>query len=365
MKDIYIRIKPRDPLFFRTAKPFDAGEVSWTESSFMPSPSVIWGSIYTMLIREGVLSLPNKSTPKEIFEKVQLKKILLKTVNKKTSVPDNTYYEPVPLDLYLTTDNRIYNLVFQEAESKFLTKKTRGILKSRNDLEETVEQNNWIHFPSEADYYTRSSTLNFRVENNTFFEKKYSTKVGIKRQSKTKLVEDGQLYRLQQTAFNDDTFIVLHLRLAEELDFPNEGVLKLGGEGRVVDFELAKEEENEFELREIDEKRKRIRGYFYSAFGCDTSTHLDLVDCLEAQLAKKEMKLLAICSGRAEGFSGFDLAKNRPKPLVRCFPAGTVIYLEFKEELDCLEWRDKMNSFLEESPLESYRGYNQFVVCEF
>lgn len=359
MQDIYIRIKPRDPLFFRTAKPFDAGEVSWTESSFMPSPSVIWGSIYTMLIREGVVSLPSQAGD---VDSKQLKLVQLKQIRLKES---SYCYQVAPLDLYFDKDKWCKTLCLSTIEEEgFVTAKKRKYILRPDDpdlLDEVISQNDWIRFNGMG--YSEDGA-EFHSESYKLYEKKYSAKVGIKRQAKTKLVEDGQLYRLQQTAFNDDTSIIIHLQLAEGLDFPPEGVLKLGGEGRIADFKLAEEEKSEFKLNEITDKSHKVRLYFHSAFGCDTSSHLDLVDCLEAQLAKKEIKLLAICSGRSEGFSGFDLAKNRPKPLVRCFPAGTVIYLEFKEELDCLEWRDKMNSFLEESPLESYKGYNQFIVCE-
>jgi len=45
----YMQIKPTDSLFFGTGKPFNAGADSWTDSSFLPNPSVIWGALFSVL----------------------------------------------------------------------------------------------------------------------------------------------------------------------------------------------------------------------------------------------------------------------------------------------------------------------------
>ena len=66
----YMQIKPTDSLFFGTGKPFNAGADSWTDSSFLPNPSVIWGALFSVLYRDGKV----KTTEKE---KLKIKNIYL------------------------------------------------------------------------------------------------------------------------------------------------------------------------------------------------------------------------------------------------------------------------------------------------
>ena len=93
----FIKIKPYDTLFFRTAKPFDAGKDSWSDSNFLPNPSVIWGAMFGVLYNEGKVNTNDK-------EKLKIKNIYL--YNEKQT----TILIPAPLDIYVDEDE---NIIFQ------------------------------------------------------------------------------------------------------------------------------------------------------------------------------------------------------------------------------------------------------------
>jgi len=335
---MFIKITPLDTLFFRDGKPFSMGEETWATSFTLPNPSVIWGTLFS------VLWLENPDTDKSILK---IKGIYL--LRKATDKAAQKILIPAPLDLsyeektnknefdtYPERYEEIENLVSNYSSLTYLT---------LPDVNEKVEQTencfiDWTNFLENYPYRNNDT----RIYQSTYFNKKMG-KIGIARMNSTRVSEEGKLYRIEMNEYDKDWCFLVEV---EDLAFPKSGVLKMGGDGKAAAFEVVnKQPFTSIELPEEEEKWFKL--YFQTPNFFKSGNGL-------AELSNLQNATLYSASvGKPISIGGFDLEKKAPKPMTKFVPPGSVYLFKGNPK----KASDEINSMLS-TEKNRQQGFGQF-----
>ncbi|MDR7420763.1 MAG: type III-B CRISPR module-associated Cmr3 family protein [Armatimonadota bacterium] len=162
------------------------------------------------------------------------------------------------------------------------------------------------------------------VERRTLWET--DARLGIALRPGTRTVETGRLYTSDAVAFHPDTGFLVGVAGAAGL-LPYGGLLRLGGDGRGAAIEPVVVREPWTRLPTGDRFRVVLStpGLFPSGW-CPLPLDADTDPLL--RLPRFEARLVAAAVPRAQVVSGWDLARDRPKPAQRVVPAGAVYWFE-------------------------------------
>lgn len=162
-------------------------------------------------------------------------------------------------------------------------------------------------------------------------------RIGIALNPATRAVEEGHLFTAQAVAMRKDTGFVSRIRGTR---LPASLPLRLGGDGRAARAKAADVDWPEPDLETIARSgRARMlltspgvftRGWLPN--GCTDAISTDEGAASHPQgvpfsLHGVEGHIVAAAVPRAEVVSGWDLARNHPKPAQNCVPAGAVYWL--------------------------------------
>lgn len=348
-----ILIKPRDTLFFKDARPFRKGVETEGYSIFPPNPSTVYGALRTAFISEnggldkfldGSLKNYIGVPPEKKYGKLsnemgdfRLKGIFL-------SEDSEDIYFPLPLDL-INIEGELKPLELRENREFKSNMPSEMIL--WNPLPGKVEGLSGALI-SKKDFYSyikgdSEDLCPIEFDDYAVIE----PKVGIERNNETKASRDGMLYRLNTVRLREKYAIYAEY---EGVDFPEKGILKLGGEGKScyykrVDLTLADFfRENLDYIKDKIEETQRFKLYFSTpaifSHGWRPSWLADEKNAfsIDPEVFKArynlslKCKLLAAAVGRARYIGGWDIANNRPKPMYKAIPAGSVFYYELSED---------------------------------
>lgn len=361
----YLKIRPLDTLFFRTGKPFSGGEVSWTESSLLPNPSVFWGAIYSMLMTHSIVDCEkvksqNPVERKKELEKLKLGRVFLYDGNKGM----DRLYLPAPLDTYYEKDDENKTGVFKlikDANSHLSSSNYQGIpnykLVAHKDTAIEGSKEAFIDstsFFNNIYLYLKRGNLTIK-SHSKLIEK--SHKVGIQRNNQKHTAEEGMLYRINSSQFKEDIYFVVELEVEDhENKFPSKGLLKLGGEGRGASYEFFTKEKKIHKIKtklfnSFSEAFNYLRLYLYSPTFFDSGTGID-------ELKEAGFEVLSACLGKAQTIGGFDLLKNKPKAMQKAVPAGSIYFLRTTSKLPYQEIESKLNQVLK--PCD--KGFGLFEI---
>lgn len=330
-----ITIQALSSLFFKGNRSFDAGDDNYATSAFPPNPSAFFGFIQSILYNEsnfnreinGFLSnsLPDNN--------LQILDITLELSNRKfgeiTSISNNHYY-PLPQDVafekkdshfsnpkYLSLRNSDFFLgsAIKEEGEMFLTCShsdklldTLGkVFISKENFQKYLDGNQITDFVSINDYITTEP------------------KVGIGRKIATKIAEDGLLYTINMIkpeglfSPNEINQASFELIFESEEKFPNCGLSRFGGEGKLVNYELSQTKPINahpvFEQNEICKMVLTTPGIFKKYYP-------------ENILTNNGLKLLTVAINKYNTIGGWDMIKKQPKITYRAAPPGTVYFLQ-------------------------------------
>ncbi len=383
MTRIYLRIKPLDTLFFRTGTPFGGGEVTWTESTLLPNPSVIWGAVYSMMMAHKVVA----DDSEENQVKLAIRRVF---VEKKRKGHDPEIYVPTPLDLYqYKEENGIDLLQLDKMENKLLSNyrgandyedKSGYLLKpQKNEVIERLEQE-FIEFSSICSIDYTYQNENFGpglVSTSNLFSKSY--KVGIERNNVTKNAEEGKLYRINATRFKKGVSLLIEIDLDSELvdKLPDLGIIKLGGEARGASFEKLEHHESISNLterieKEFDEYRSEyinqqllFRVYLHSSVLVDLKERLsnELNREVSKRLIKENsFKIIAACLGKPESIGGFSVKSNKPKAMKKATPKGSVYFMVAEQNQSYKDIKEAIIKLLQ--PIEKEQSKKSKITDE-
>ena len=152
-------------------------------------------------------------------------------------------------------------------------------------------------------------------------------KTGIGRDNSTHTTREGLLYRAEMKRFKSLNFVVDF----EDMELPESGFLKLGGDGKMVEYKKI-EKFNTLDPQ-IPSENKRFKLYFLTPTIFKNGW-------LPAWINEKDMtgiyngltlKLLTACTGKSVNIGGFDMKETNPKAIKKAVPAGSVYYFEIIE----------------------------------
>jgi CRISPR type III-B/RAMP module-associated protein Cmr3 len=310
----YIRITPLDGLFFGKGRPFNMGDDTWTDADLLPQPGVVWGAIFSQLWYR------DENTP---LDALKIGRIILMGENL------SQLYLPAPLDMFETEDGKRYHHKFywQEDEKYIHWAKGKNVL-LKPETDEIVE-------PSEQMLISVSSLRNYLGPDREFSVKteaietyiKTEFKIGISRDPVLRVADEGLLYTVQLAQFKYGYSLIVEAEYPDKL--PVEGILKIGGEGKMARFEAWSEQSEKGQSLKnalaVPPQEDEV-GFF--KIYLTTPAQLNQ-DGLPAFLDGKPFSIEAGVTGKPYLSGGFDLKAGRPKPKAMLTPAGSIYILEY------------------------------------
>ena len=309
----YIKIKPTDSLFFGSGKPFNAGSNSWSDSSFLPHPSVIWGAMFSVLFRQGDVTVSDK-------EKLEIKNIYL------YNEEQTTILIPAPLDIFVDSDKKKYISKYKDVD--FISNYPFDVI-SHIDTDKEVKplENHFIEINSLYEHYTKGYAQNLILYNfDDVFVADYKIGIAIDKDKGT--TKEGMLYRIDLTQFHDEWSFLIEYELEKEISFKQSGILKLGGEGKTAQYSKI---DKPIGLKSASVSKARMeeklqnQNYFKVLF--TTPTYFKCGWQLERE------GLLCANVGKHISIGGWDMETKNHKAMKKYIPAGSVYVFEKKDEL--------------------------------
>jgi CRISPR-associated protein Cmr3 len=341
----YMKIKPTDTLFFRGGKPFNAGADSWSDSSFLPNPSVVWGAMFSVLFREGKVEAKDKKllTIKNIYLCFEKNKVL-------------NFLVPTPLDVHKDKFNNKYISTIKKAplSSSYCSSLSHiSQLDTDNDVESC--EGTFIRIDDIFKMYQHHYQPSL-LEPKLLFAQDY--KMGIQIDKKTKTAQESKLYRIDLTQFEKETSFVIEYELEDEkITFQPNGILKLGGEGKTATYTII---EPTRVLNSMSDHRQKTlekiqkEGYFKLYFKTPAFLRSDW-----RPNEINGLKLISATVGKHLSIGGWDMETGKPKAMNRFIPAGSV-YVYKIEDVD-MEIQKRLHEELEKFE-ESYKGFGCFEI---
>jgi len=327
-----IKIEPIDTLFFRDGKPFSMGDQSTAFGIFPPYPGTIFGAIRTGFIsqNQGFAHFLDGKLADEIGtpEESSSAAFKLKGVFLYNSTGDYLYL-PAPLDLF-TEDNKKAKRTEIKELPPFLTNLYYDRFPFAIEMEKAQRVNGYYVLHTSFSAYLNGSETEFDIyPESSFCQIEYKT--GIKINPRTKTVEEGNLYRVGMRRFKRDWMLACDFEGVPSLQ--NEGILKLGGEGKMVHYETISSqlpEDRESVLERI-KQTGQIKLYLATPalFKNGWLPDEEIFNGPDYRL-----ELLTASIGSPLSVGGWDMAKNGGKgghkPMMRAVPAGSVYYFRIE-----------------------------------
>ncbi|MCX7942870.1 MAG: type III-B CRISPR module-associated protein Cmr3 [Dictyoglomaceae bacterium] len=330
---MWIKITPKDTLFFRSGRPFSMGSETWADELFPPFPSTIYGAIRTFFIfqRGSLREFKEKGYP-DIGD-IKTKGSMKIRGPFLSNIEENILYFPIPSDCVRkkneTKENKVFILKKNEKPSIFYSdEKLEEILiwKGKDQVDEANEYFDSIEFKK----YLQSSSSNYSyISNKSFFT--IEPKIGIARNKRTLTSKEGYLYRIPMIRLkNRFGFLVEIENLSSKNDFPNEGIFQLGGEGKTVSFE--KIDFNPMENIEninFEFANDIFKIYLATPAIFEKGWIPKWIDenTMRGEKEGVEIQLIACAIGKYIRIGGWDIAKGEPKTMYKAVPAGSVYYI--------------------------------------
>ncbi len=322
-----IRIAPLDTLFFRTGRPFVRGEDTWADVIFPPFPSTLYGAIRSfMIFRRGSLDdfykgkwKDDLGTPKSKGS-LRIKGPLLFGGEVQFNVPRDL------VSLKHTKNPASYRLNFSRKSELFISNYNldRMLFWQKKDVVD--EPGGYLTLINFIDYLKNRGESFSTVDYGEFFCEE--PKIGIARNKTTLTVEEGYLYRIPLIRLKEGVSLVLEIDGLD--DFPDKGVIQLGGEGKGAYFKeiidpLRDLKELDFDLSNgFFKVHLATPAIFKNGWLPEWVSERDYV----GEFGGIRLKLLACALGKPVGIGGWDMAENKPKPLRKAVPGGSVYYFE-------------------------------------
>jgi CRISPR-associated protein Cmr3 len=320
-----IRIEPLDTFFFRDGKPFTMGAETWTDTVFPPSPNVFYGALRTCWLSNqiGVFSKDNI----DLSEKLKIKGIFIQI--------DDNLYLPVPRDFVEKKEKKkkeAEHLLTDKIESVISNKPTSVMSVERKDVRVEEIANNALFDINVIKQYLKKQNTDYYYYLNASDYLVKESKLGISRNFDTRTTEEGMLYRVDFNRFkNDENKQIAFVIDFEGLDnFPNNGIIKLGGEGKLARFDLITQKDIPAPTFQNCENFKIYlatpaifqNGWLPKWINKTTllSEHDDF-----------KVKLISASIGKYISIGGFDILRGEPKPMNKAVPAGSVYHFQLLE----------------------------------
>jgi len=349
----FMKIQPTDSLFFGSGKPFNAGSNSWTDSSFLPNPSVLWGALFSVLYNENKIIKTKDNKGKTIVNKEERKKLQIKNIylyQEKNRVLNILI--PTPLDVYL--DEYGNNYISKIKKVDFISNYPLDYISILDKEDIELADKTFIKIDSLYKKYQKHFKLSLYSFDKIF---KQDYKIGIKIDKDTKTAQENHLYRIDLTQFEKACGFLIEYELETEKKFEPSGILKLGGEGKTAKFEIIEPKTRTFRAfdkhREKSLKQIRKNRYFKLYFKTPALLKSDW-----KPNDIKGLKLLSANVGKSISIGGFDMESKMPKVMNKFIPAGSVYVYKIEDE--SIDFQKLIEDEIKFD--ESYKGFGLFEI---
>jgi len=346
-----------DVWLFRDGRPFDALSDHRAESLFPPYPSVIQGAIRSHhLVVKGV-DLCNKQKIAEAvgttedYKSLRLRgPFIVRRENGKI-----VRYLPQPADAVKVTGGEKHKIKTasppQAVPDTIATGSATTHLLGLQDEPVKGEPNLWFAEKTLFSYLAGEEVSGFPASKLFKRESRY----GIGRDDQSYTSKDGAFYEVEFIRPCLDVGLLVEVNGYE--DWPAEGAMRIGGEGRGAYFHQIDAPVWPSPPEVLPSPRFKL--YFATPA------------CFEGGWQPREgnwtkfftgsVKLAAAALNRYESIGGFDWAGNRQKPARRCVPAGSVYYFISNNPVSFVP--DLMQNAVTDSGAEI--GFGQIIVKEW
>lgn len=341
-----IKINPLDTLFFRDGKPFGIGEETWTGSTVLPNPSVIWGALFSMLL--GHNKVNRKEIDKEIH-RLKLGKVFL------YNEEQNTLLLPAPLDLFEHKDGskQIEYARFEKYESNSTSNFPMSFL-AYPDISHVATKTlseKFIDINTLVNSYRKKNPISLTAIEDIAIS---DYKIGIGRNNTSNTAQEGSLYRIALTQFEQGWSFLIEVEFDGEM--PDNGLLRIGGEGKTASFEVVKEELYLLKTFREENAQSDVSNYFKIVL---TSPTFFDSGWGQVELSNSDFDITAAFVGKPISIGGFDVKLQEPKRMRKAVPIGSVFYLHNKNHLSFKDLEDKLKGILKE---DKDKGFGTFEI---
>lgn len=359
--DIWLKITTNDTLFFRSGRPFSMGDETWADFVFPPYPSTVLGAIRTFLIfQRGTLKdfLEGKYKDKDIgtpHDKGTIKIYGLFLYDETETI----YFSP-PLDLVeQKEDEKLHLLSFINKPNVFysddLIKEKLLIFKSQKKADEPKGWLKDIYFKE----YLEGKDKEFSyTESKSIFQEEL--KIGIARDRATLTSREGHLYRIPMIRLkHKDKRISLIVKVEGIEEISDKEVFQLGAESKTVSFEKI----NTDPLRNIIDINFEFKDVFKLYLATPAIFKKGWIPSwidennFEGEIEGVKLKLIACAIGKPIRIGGWDMANNKPKPMFKAVPAGSVYYFKILNDNVNLNQIKKIFHFKNMSDINPEEGF--------
>ena len=322
-----IQINPLDTIFFRDGKPFTMAEDTWSDTIFPPYPSVIYGAIRSAYFSEHIDELEKAGNDNDLTKSLKIKGIYY-------GIGIDVYF-PLPLDCVKEKNNN-------DKQIK-VTALTMGKNNSQNNCltEYLLSDKNERKVENVPDGLIRKSMFQKYLDDasESFQIQKINDyvisepKVGIGRSAATHSIEESKLYRVGMKRLEGKSGVRLSIVVDfEGLDLPENGLIKLGGEGKAANYKKYKNNIS-VDAPKFEQNEKRFKMILTTPAIFTNGWLPSWIDkkTLEGDYNGLKLKLLTAAIGKPINIGGFDMKAKRPKAMFKAVPAGSVYYFKIAE----------------------------------
>lgn len=321
-----LKIDPLDPLFFRNGRPFTMGEDDWAENFFPPSPGVIYGALRTLYFSQHPEKLSLAQTKNDPTAGLKIKLLYWLAGKEELKSP----HFPLPLDIVKIDENEVLSfrlLVLYRQKDIATNCPLPWVLKSEGGK---VEDSGPCLLENLAlQEYLSGERKDFaaaRLNDYVFTE----NRVGIGRDQRTLAAEEHRLYRLSMSRLKNLSLAVEYEGLSLS---PEEGLLRLGGEGRAAFYSHLKDEKPcgqapQFQNDKYFKLYLATPAFFAGGWLPEWINKENLSGHYQKEGYDFSLQLLAAAIGKPQSIGGFDVKNREPKEMRQVVPAGSVYYFK-------------------------------------
>ena len=319
-----IHIEAIDTLFFRDGKPFAMGDDVWADGIFPPLPSVLYGAMRTAYMFQNGLSVEELEKQTTDFK---ISNIYLLIGNENLEVSPAF---PFPYDMIKPKNQPPIFLDIENNDG--INSSAYAVLKTeQKEKAEDAHGKSVLEDTSFKCYLRGLESDIFSINLSKYIISE--PKIGIARSKTTRTTSgdaEGKMYRvnMQRMSVIDDDNIENIIKIGVDYeglnDLEKNGIFRLGGENKSVQYRIVENTEINISLDNIHSNI--IKVYFA------TPTIFENGWCpqvfLNGNLEGVSFQLLTYAIGKPLYAGGFDMKMQKPKYMFKAIPAGSVYYLQ-------------------------------------
>ena len=334
-----LSLEALDTLFFRDGLPFNKEGDNWVNCLFPPAPSVIYGALRSLYFAENISEFSKANQDNDPTRNLKIKGIFLQA--------EDTVYFPLPFDLVKNKGDKIVSINPEKADfvSNCLTEM---VLMAPEDEEVKNVESGLLDDISLKDYLSGNNQyLPYRgLSEFVTNEPKVSIGIDIIKG----LAQDGMLYRVgmirPELLYTSGQKIgrrksrkIRILVDYEGLPLPFRGLIKVGGEGKVMSYKHCREEGLGLNINWPEVRGNMFKVYLATPAKFSKGWLPDWIDerSYTGIYEGISLKLMTAAIGRYVSIGGFDMKNKQPKPMLRAVPAGSVYYFQVLDGSDLEE----------------------------